>query len=53
MIAWKTKGTELYQQLPKELFESFKTCEPLTEIPNDRPPQETLYKNWNEIKSKT
>src|SRR6266496_6767416 len=29
MIAWKAKGTKLYQQLPKEMFESFKLCEPL------------------------
>jgi len=52
MIGWKTKGTELYQQLPKEMFESFKPCEPLSEIPADRPPQEELYKTWNEIKRK-
>ena len=52
MIAWKTKGTELYQQLPGEMFESFKPCEPLNKIPKDRPLQEVLYKNWNEIKSK-
>jgi phenylacetic acid degradation protein len=52
MIAWKTKGTQLYQQLPKEMFESFKPCEPLHEIPKDRPSQETLYKTWAEIKSK-
>ncbi|MFI5186760.1 MAG: transferase hexapeptide repeat family protein [Chitinophagales bacterium] len=53
MIAWKTKGTQLYQQLPKELFESFKPCEPLNKIPNERPSQEILYKNWNEIRSGT
>lgn len=51
MIAWKTKGTKLYQQLPKEMFESFKPCEPLQEIPKDRPHQETLYSTWNKIKS--
>lgn len=52
MITWKTKGTELYQQLPKEMFESLKPCEPLREIPKERPSQESLYKTWNEIKSK-
>ena len=52
MITWKTKGTGLYQQLPKEMFESFKPCEPLREIPKERPSQESLYKTWNEIKSK-
>jgi len=51
MIAWKTKGTKLYQQLPKEMFESFKPCEPLPELPKNRPRQETLYSTWNKIKS--
>jgi phenylacetic acid degradation protein len=51
MIAWKTKGTKLYQELPKEMFESFKPCEPLQEIPKNRPSQETLYSTWNKIKS--
>ncbi len=50
MIGWKTKGTQLYQQLPKEAYESLKPCEPLREIPADRPTQESLYKTWNEIK---
>lgn len=31
MIAWKTKGTHLYQQLPKQCQASLKTCTPLTE----------------------
>jgi len=53
MIAWKTKGTKLYQQLPKEMFEFSKQCEPLREVPPDRPRQEDLYKTWNEIKSKS
>lgn len=50
MIHWKTKGTQLYQSLPKDLYESLKPCEPLREIPEDRPEQETLFKTWNEIK---
>ncbi|MFL5788923.1 MAG: transferase hexapeptide repeat family protein [Flavisolibacter sp.] len=34
MINWKSEGTKLYQQLPKQCFESLKQCEPLTtEIP--------------------
>jgi phenylacetic acid degradation protein/carnitine operon protein CaiE len=52
MIAWKTKGTQLYQQLPKEMFESFRLCEPLHEIPENRPGQESLYSTWNKIKSR-
>ncbi len=51
MIAWKTKGTALYQQLPSECTESLKPCVPLeTEEPN-RPNQESLYEVWNKIKN--
>ena len=52
MIAWKTKGTQLYQALPAELFASLKPCEPLREIPKNRPKQESMYKTWNELKKK-
>ena len=51
MIAWKTDGTKLYQQLPAEMHEHCKPCEPLTVIPTDRKIQTTNYKTWNEIKS--
>ena len=50
MIDWKTKGTQLYQSLPRELHESLRPCEPLREIPADRPPQAALYQTWNSIK---
>ena len=50
MISWKTKGTQLYQRLPADCYESLKACEPLREIPTDRPPQEDLYQTWIEIK---
>jgi len=50
MIEWKTKGTLLYQQLPREMFESFKPCDPLNEIPRNRPKQENLYSTWNQIR---
>ena len=52
MIAWKTKGTKLYQTLPGDCFKHLEACEPLREIPADRPDQETLFKTWNEIKDK-
>jgi len=52
MIAWKTAGTKLYQALPGEMFESCQACEPLREIPADRPQQQTLYKTWNELRGK-
>lgn len=50
MIKWKTQGTALYQQLPKQMFETWKACEPLRNIPPDRKIQETDYKTWNENK---
>lgn len=50
MISWKTQGTKLYQQLPKEMFKSWKACEPLREIPADRSAQSAIYKTWNENK---
>ena len=50
MIRWKTEGTALYQQLPKQLFNSWKECEPLRSIPADRTIQSTSYKTWNESK---
>lgn len=50
MIAWKTQGTQLYQQLPKEMQESWQPCEPLRQIEPGRPSQETLYKTWEELK---
>lgn len=50
MIAWKTKGTQLYQQLPAECYESLRQVEALTELPADRPKQESLYATWEEIK---
>lgn len=46
MLEWKTKGTQLYQQLPAELYATLKPCEPLREIPKDRPKQQEVYKNW-------
>lgn len=50
MIEWKTKGTQLYQSLPKEMFDTWRECAPLRELPSERPSQEVLYKTWNEIK---
>ena len=46
MIAWKTKGTELYQQLPSELYATLKVVEPLREVPANRPKQQDIYKIW-------
>lgn len=51
MIAWKTKGTQLYQALPKECHDTLIPCEPLREIEVNRPSQESMYSTWNAIKS--
>lgn len=49
MMDWKTEGTSLYQQLPKQLFETLSLCEPYTEITGNgnrlkNMPQD--YKPW-------
>ena len=49
MVKWKTRGTQLYQSLPKEMHEEWKACEPLREIPKDLPSQEKLYETWKKI----
>ena len=52
MIDWKTKGTALYQQLPKECHETLKAVEPLRKIPENRPTQEAFYKTLEEFRKK-
>ena len=51
MLAWKTKGTQLYQTLPADCYASLQACEPLSEMPADRPAQEALYEVWDKIKN--
>jgi len=50
MIQWKSTGTSLYQELPKEMKRHFKACEPLTSIPTDRKVNYPQYKTWKESK---
>jgi len=50
MISWKTKGTQLYQSLPKDLHQTLKEVEPLRAPQENKPNQETLFQTWNEIK---
>ncbi len=52
MIAWKTKGTQLYQKLPAECHATLKPCEPLRRIPAFLPQQQNIYKTWNKEKTK-
>ncbi len=51
MIAWKTKGTRLYQMLPKDCHDSLIECQPLSELPANRPSQESLYSTWEQVKN--
>ena len=50
MIAWKTQGTKLYQQLPNDMHLHHRLCEPLTEIPADRKAAYPEYATWNATK---
>lgn len=51
MIKWKTMGTKLYQSLPADLHDSLREVAPLRSVPKNKPPQESMYSTWNEIKS--
>jgi phenylacetic acid degradation protein len=51
MIGWKTDGTKLYQQLPAEMYASWKECEPLRDASlQKKQPAEKYYNTWNEHK---
>ena len=51
MISWKTKGTELYQDLPNECNTLMKVCEPLKKIEKNRKEkQKNIFKTWKKTK---
>lgn len=52
MIAWKTKGTQLYQQLPKDCFDTLKEVDPLREVPKNLKLQDDFYKTLREFVKK-
>ncbi|PHR71373.1 MAG: gamma carbonic anhydrase family protein [Lutibacter sp.] len=52
MIAWKTKGTQLYQQLPAECHESLKEVEPLRQMPKERILQKGVYDTLQDFMKK-
>ena len=53
MMNWKTEGTKLYRQLPKEMFASLKECEPLRDILLQKKNLDGKnYSTWNENKNK-
>ena len=52
MLAWKTRGTALYQQLPGILGKSWEPCEPLAQVEAGRPNQPALYTTWKQEQEK-
>ena len=50
MITWKSNGTKIYQELPKECMETLKQCDPLKKILKDQPPQQINFRPWKETK---
>ena len=51
MISWKTKGTELYQDLPNECYTLMNECKPLKEIEKNRKEkQKNIFKTWKKTK---
>ena len=50
MIIWKSNGTKIYQELPRECKKTLRECEPLREISEDQPPQQINFKPWKETK---
>jgi phenylacetic acid degradation protein len=52
MLAWKTEGTRLYQQLPDDCRATLIPCEPLRQLPEERKQQVMQYKTWNETRGK-
>lgn len=49
MIAWKTAGTHLYQQLPKALFNQWKECAPLRDVTlQKKQASDKIYTPWHQ-----
>src|SRR6478672_5746868 len=46
MIAWKTEGTKLYQQLPKQCYETLQPCEPLQKEIEQHPAFSANYQTF-------
>jgi len=51
MMAWKTEGTKLYQQLPAEMYNHWQPCEPLRQANQSHDQTGASYKTWNETKA--
>ncbi len=46
MMDWKTKGTELYQQLARDSHMYIRECKPLEQIPEFYPTPTGAYASW-------
>ena len=46
MLTWKTEGTHIYQQLPRQCLDTLRACEPLREIPDYDAPNFPAYKPY-------
>jgi carbonic anhydrase/acetyltransferase-like protein (isoleucine patch superfamily) len=46
MLAWKTEGTRLYQQLPEQCYDTLRPCEPLRVVPKNQPEMPVDYAVW-------
>jgi phenylacetic acid degradation protein len=49
MLAWKSDGTRLYQQLPAQCFETLRPCEPLRDPAAQKQEMEGGYRPWKNI----
>ena len=51
MIKWKTKGTELYQDLPNECKTLMQECEPLTKVEENRKEKQKItFDTWKKTR---
>lgn len=49
MLDWKTRGTQLYQQLPKDCHESLREVHPLEVVPENIKMQDEFYTTLQEF----
>lgn len=52
MLAWKTEGTGLYQQLPQMCHDTLRPCEPLRTPPQEDRVSEARYATWKQTKKR-
>ena len=50
MMAWKTKGTALYKELPEHCRASLTETNPLRAVEPNRPTQKNVYFSWSKSK---